>query len=264
MIIKNSTILLTGATGGIGHSIAAELAGHGANLILVARNEEKLIALKNALTNPEAHDVLVADITTSAGQRAIKELARKHNKVDALINNAGCNDFSLLSQKHPTQIEADIQLSLVAPMLLCQSALTWLNQPGVILNIGSTFGSIGYPGYTSYCAAKAGLHRFTEALDRELFSTGIRALYLAPRATQTSLNSDAVSEMNHKLGNKTDSPQVVAEHVINMLDKEISAKWIGWPEKLFARLNQLLPNVVSSAIKKQQQTIHQYVNRVSH
>lgn len=172
--------------------------------------------------------MLVADITTTDGLNAVRELARQKQKVDALINNAGSNDFSLLSQKRPTQIEADIQLNLVAPMLLCQSALSWLKQPGVILNIGSTFGSIGYPGYTSYCAAKAGLHRFTEALDRELFATGIRALYLAPRATETSLNSDTVNELNQKLGNKTDSPQVVAEHVVNMLEKEISAKWIGW------------------------------------
>ncbi len=264
MIIKDSTILLTGATGGIGQSISAELANRGAKLILVGRNEEKLLALKASMVNPESHDVLVADITTAEGQRAIKELAREKTKVDALINNAGSNDFSLLSQKHPNQIETDIQLNLVSPIILSQSALSWLRQPGVILNIGSTFGSIGYPGYSSYCAAKAGLHRFTEALDRELFATGIRALYLAPRATRTSLNSDIVNAMNHRLGNKMDSPQVVAEHVVTMLEKEISAKWIGWPEKLLARINQLLPNVVSSAIKKQQETIHQYVNRISH
>ncbi|ALR15400.1 SDR family oxidoreductase [Vibrio natriegens] len=264
MNIKDSKILLTGATGGIGQSIATELANRGATLILVGRNEEKLFTLMASLANPDSHDVLVADITTTDGLNAVRDLARQKQKVDALINNAGSNDFSLLSQKRPTQIEADIQLNLVAPMLLCQSALSWLKQPGVILNIGSTFGSIGYPGYTSYCAAKAGLHRFTEALDRELFATGIRALYLAPRATETSLNSDTVNELNQKLGNKTDSPQVVAEHVVTMLEKEISAKWIGWPEKLFARINQLLPNIVSSAIRKQQDTIHEYVNRASH
>ncbi|MCG6241528.1 SDR family oxidoreductase [Vibrio diabolicus] len=263
MIINNSTILLTGATGGIGQAIAQELAKRGASLILVGRNEESLQTLQRELSNPERHNLVVADITSSEGLTAIKDRARQHQKVDALINNAGSNDFSLLSHKRPTQIADEIQLNLVAPMLLCQSALTWLKQPGVILNIGSTFGSIGYPGYTSYCAAKAGLHRFTESLDRELFATGIRALYLAPRATETSLNSDAVNEMNRQLGNKTDSPQVVADHVVTMLEKEISAKWIGWPEKLFARINQLLPSVVSSAIRKQQETIHQYVNRVS-
>ncbi|CAM3002388.1 SDR family oxidoreductase [Vibrio mytili] len=264
MQIENSRILLTGATGGIGQAIATELASRGAQLILVGRHEETLFTLKSSLPNQEVHDVLVADVTTIEGRSEINNRAKQVNKVDAIINNAGCNDFSLLSHKNSAQIEADIQLNLLAPMLLCKSALSWLKQPGIILNIGSTFGSIGYPGYTSYCAAKAGLHRFTEALDRELFATGIRALYLAPRATKTSLNSNSVNEMNQQLGNKMDMPQVVAEHVVTMLEKEISAKWIGWPEKLFARINQLLPSVVSSAIRKQQDTIQQYVNRVHH
>lgn len=263
MIINNSTILLTGATGGIGQAIANELAHKGAKLILVGRNETKLQALKASLPHQENHQLVVADITTSTGLIEIKERVVQYKKVDALINNAGCNDFSLLSHKRPTDIEDEIHLNLVAPILLCQSALSWLNQPSIILNIGSTFGSIGYPGYSTYCAAKAGLHRFTESLDRELSQTGIRALYLAPRATETPLNSDAVSEMNRQLGNTTDSPLVVAQHVVVMLEKEISAKWIGWPEKLFARINQLLPGVVSAAIRKQQKTINQYVNRVS-
>lgn len=264
MKIDNSTIILTGATGGIGQAIAQALSKQGANLVLIGRNEKRLAALKQALPNQDKHAVIEADITSKEGLCAINEWVRSNTKVNALINNAGSNDFSLLTDRRQAQITDEIQLNLIAPILLCQSSLSWLVQPGVILNIGSTFGSIGFPGYTSYCAAKAGLHRFTEALDRELYATGIRALYLAPRATETSLNSDAVNEMNRQLGNKTDSPQVVAKHVITMLEKEISAKWIGWPEKLFARINQLLPSLVSSAIRKQQDTIHQYINRVSH
>lgn len=264
MDISDSTILLTGATGGIGQAIAHTLASRGARLILVGRNEVCLNTLQSLLPNPHLHHVLVADITSTTGLMAIATLARNISKVDVLINNAGSNDFTLLTHKPPIQINEELHLNLVAPILLCQSALTWLKQPGIILNMGSTFGSIGYPGYTTYCAAKAGLHRFTEALDRELFATGIRALYLAPRATETALNSEAVNAMNRKLGNKMDTPQIVAEHVVTMLEKEIAAKWIGWPEKLFARMNQLLPSVVSSAIRKQQETIQQYLNRVNH
>ncbi|MHA2938045.1 SDR family oxidoreductase [Vibrio sp. RC27] len=264
MKIENSTILLTGATGGIGQAIALELANSGAHLILVGRNQEKLQSLKASLPYQDKHEILVADMMLSDGLTSINERATQNKHVAALINNAGSNDFSLLSHKSQAQIADDIQLNLVAPMLLCQSALTWLTRPGIILNIGSTFGSIGYPGYTSYCAAKAGLHRFTESLDRELFTTGIRAQYLAPRATETSLNSDAVNQMNQQLGNKTDSPKIVAQHVVNMLEQELSAKWIGWPEKWYARVNQILPSVVSSAIKKQHETIHQYVNKFSH
>lgn len=264
MIIQDSHIVLIGATGGIGQAAALELARRGARLTLVSRHFDALLQLKSTLNKPLMHDLIAIDITTKEGLTRLADHMSAHGKADALINNAGGNHFSMLNHKHVEEVHHDIQLNLVAPMLISQAALGWLNQPGVILNIGSTFGSIGYPGYTSYCAAKAGLHRFTEALDRELHTTGIRALYLAPRATETSLNSSAVSDMNRELGNKTDSPTVVAEHIVMMLEQEISAKWIGWPEKLFARINQIFPSVVSSAIRKQHSTIQNFINRASH
>ena len=116
--------------------------------------------------------------------------------------------------------------------------------------MGSTFGSIGYPGYATYCASKSGLQRFSEAMNRELDGTGIKVIYLAPRATHTELNSEAVKQLNRRLGNRSDQPEIVAQYVISMLEKEHNSKWIGWPEKLFARINQLLPSIVSRSIKK--------------
>ncbi|KJY82878.1 short-chain dehydrogenase [Vibrio galatheae] len=267
MKIEHSHIMLTGASGGIGRAIATQLAQAGARLTLVGRSEDVLQSLKASLEHSQQHQILVADITSPLGIAAINEYAKRaiveRVRINAVINSAGCNEFALLNSKSPQQIEQEISLNLLAPIMVCQTLIGSLSQPGVILNIGSTFGSIGYPGYTSYCAAKAGLHRFSESLDRELSGSGIRVLYLAPRATDTALNSSAVTQMNQKLGNATDSPQCVAQHVQTMLEKEISAKWIGWPEKLFARVNQILPGVVSSAINKQKETIHQYVNRIS-
>ncbi len=192
-----------------------------------------------------------------------KEQLRKNKQISALINNAGSNQFQFLAQRSAESIEREMQLNLMTPIALSQSALGWLKRPGVILNIGSTLGSIGYPGYTAYCASKAGLHRFSEALDRELDGAAIRVLYLAPRTTETELNSPRVVELNQKLGNRSDSPQVVAEHVVQMLEQETAAKWIGWPEKLFARINQVFPRLVSGSIRKQQETIHYFINHSS-
>lgn len=268
MQVNQRRVLLTGATGGIGSAIAQTLAEQGARLILQGRNEPKLRQLLSQLAHPERHEILLADLGTPAGLQQVNHFAQRqfdtHQRIDILINNAGSNRFAFLSQRKADEVEQELQLNLLTPMLLSQSAIAWLSRPGIILNIGSTFGSIGYPGYTSYCAAKAGLHRFSEALDRELTAEEIRVLYLAPRATSTPLNSPAVIEMNQKLGNRTDTPQVVANHVLHLLENEIAAKWIGWPEKLFARLNQLLPNLVSASIRKQQRTIEQFINRTSH
>lgn len=265
MQLKDKYVMLTGASGGIGQAIALSLAKKGAKLLLVARHTDRLKALIDTLPNPSEHQYLCADLTTPEGMKLLRnksiEYLQHNNKFSVVINNAGTNQFRFLAQRDQASIQHEIDLNLTTPILVTQSALTWLERPGIILNIGSTFGSIGYPGYSTYCASKAGLHRFSEAMDRELDGAGIRVLYLAPRATNTELNSQLVTQMNQTLGNRCDKPQVVANHVVKMLTKEISAKWIGWPEKLFARINQLLPNLVTNSIRKQQETIHRFIKQ---
>ncbi len=261
MDLQDKTVLLTGASGGIGQAIAHSLAKQGARLLLVARDKAKLAALQQSLPEPERHAYLSADLTTDSGRSLLGELIdawrEQGQRISVVINNAGSNQFQFFSQRRKESLESELNLNLLAPMLLSQAALRWLERPGLILNIGSTFGSIGYPGYASYCAAKAGLHRFSEALDRELDGSGIKVLYLAPRATDTELNSAAVIELNRQLGNRSDAPQRVAEHVLEMLDEEHSMRWIGWPEKLFVKINQWFPRLVSQSIHKQQLAIHQ-------
>ncbi|EKA5634426.1 SDR family oxidoreductase [Vibrio navarrensis] len=265
MKIEDSHILLTGASGGIGRSIAKLLAEKGARLTLVGRDGDKLNALRQSLANAEKHKLICADLSSAEGiaqiRRAALQFIQQGERIDALINNAGCNQFRLLAKRSAESIESEIALNLLTPIHLTQSALTWLNKPGIILNIGSTFGSIGYPGYATYCAAKSGLLRFSEAMSRELEGTGIKVLYLAPRATNTELNSEAVKQLNQALGNHCDEPEVVAQHVLTTLEREHNMRWIGWPERLFVRINQILPFLVSGAIRKQQSVILSFLNR---
>lgn len=192
MELKNKYVLITGASGGIGKAIAQELSKQGAKLILVARHEERLKEVIDSLPNPSEHQYLCADLTTREGLTLLRNKARDHlqqnKKISVVINGAGTNQFRFLAQRDADSLQHEINLNLTTPILITQSALAWLDRPGIILNIGSTFGSIGYPGYTSYCAAKAGLHRFSEALDREMDGAGIRVLYLAPeRLTPSSI-----------------------------------------------------------------------------
>ena len=267
MKLEEKYILITGASGGIGQAIATELAVQGAKLLLVARNEDKLANTLASLPNAKNHQCLSVDLTSNEGLEALnlKLLEDKKNgkRLNVLINNAGNNQFNFLAQRSDDSIQREIHLNLVTPVLLTKHALTWMSRPGIVLNIGSTFSAIGYPGYATYCASKAGLQRFSEAMDRELNDSGFRVLYLAPRATDTELNNEIINEMNQKLGNRSDSPQLVAQHARQILEKEQCVKWIGWPEKLFVRLNQLLPKMVSSSIRKQQEMIHHYINKNS-
>jgi short-subunit dehydrogenase len=266
MKLEGKYILLTGATGGIGQQIAHALVAKGANLLLSARELSKLESLRKSLCRPNDHQCISADLTKQDGITTLQEYCQQQvqneQRIDVVINNAGCNQFSFLAQRSSQSIEQELHINLLVPILLSQSAIAWLNRPGIIVNMGSTFGSIGFPGYSSYCAAKSGVQRFSESLDRELDGAGIRVLYLAPRTTNTELNNPIVKQMNQQLGNHSDEPKVVAQHLIKVLEKELSAHWIGWPEKLFARINQIFPTLVSHAIRKQQSVIHQFINQV--
>jgi len=101
-----------------------------------------------------------------------------------------------------------INTNVTATILLTQQVLPFLNKDcGRILIIGSSFGALGFPGFAAYCASKFALRGFAEALRRELADSKIQVAHLAPRATNTRLNSDAVVELNDVLGNSVDEPE---------------------------------------------------------
>jgi short-subunit dehydrogenase len=253
--LAGKRVLLTGASGGIGRAIARSLASEGASVLLVARRAEELLLLSQQL--PGSHSCFSADLTCAADRQALLGFVQATGGVDMLINNAGASQFALAAEQ---DYAAQITLNLLAPMQLCQQLLPMLQQKPVatIVNIGSAFGSIGYPGFSGYCASKFGLRGFTEALKRELALTKIRVLYFAPRATQTAINSQAVVAMNQELGNAMDTPDVVAAQLLAQLKQGQSRRFVGWPEKLFVRLNAVLPELVDKAIRGKLAVILKY------
>lgn len=255
MKLKGKLILLTGASGGIGQAIARRLAAQGARLILVGRSTQQLNALArelNVLTNEGF--VLQADITSRNGRDTIRTaLLALQEPLDALINCAGVNLFGMLEDSDPEAIEQLINTNVTGTILLTQLALPFLNKSsGRIVNIGSSFGGLGYPGFSAYCASKFALRGFSEALRRELSDSRIQVAHLAPRATNTSLNSDAVYAMNRELGTAMDEPDVVAAQLELMLTaKRMRDRNIGWPERLFLRINSIFPRIIDNALRGQ-------------
>ena len=262
MELSKHTILLTGASGGIGLALAEALNENGAKLVLTGRNKTILDHANTSMGGH--HHVCIADLATKGGREAVIDAARRHN-VSIIVHNAGSGDFSSLETQQEATIERSIALNLTAPVFLTQQLLPILKtrQQAALVYIGSTFGSIGYPGYSVYCATKFGLRGFTQSLRRELADTHIHIGYVAPRATATAMNSDTVVAMNQALGNKMDSPDVVASAVVKLLLDKRNEVYVGWPEKLFARLNALLPAVVDRALKKQLPTVQRYLNKES-
>lgn len=267
----NSNVLLTGATGGIGQAFSRSLFSAGANLVLVGRNTAKLTQLKSELlaSNPQAKnsvETFTVDILQQAQREyLLQQLVSLPFDINLLINNAGVSQFKLFEHMSESEIGHIMTTNTIAPIQLTQALLPMLKQrdSAQIINIGSTYGSIGFPGYAAYCASKFALRGFSQTLSRELADSHIRVKYLAPRATQTSLNTPKVDELNVALRSSVDSPEKVAQELLCLITQSSTERYIGWPESLFVRINQLLPSLVSKSIIKQLPIIKKYANDCS-
>ena len=264
MNLKDKKILLTGATGGIGGELVKQLAGHNCKLVLSGRNQQQLDVLAAKVKGSGQQNVisLAADIF-NAQQCAdlVKQTNARLGGLDILINLAGLQRFKTLGELTTEEIENQITVNLQAPIMLTQAALTLMKnqQSGQIVNIGSTFGSIGFANFSVYSAAKFGLRGFSEALRRELAGTNIDVTYIAPRATRTSMNSEAVYKLAKETGMNLDLPENVASEIIKAITAGKKNHFIGFPESLFAHINALVPGLVDKALYKQNLIAQKYV-----
>ena len=205
-------VVVTGASGGIGSAIAAELHRRGAALLLVGRDAAGL-AWQAASLGGEGGRVtwVEADIGTAAGRATVAERARSAG-CNVLVNNAGLGEFALVDEQTDAVLEQMFDVNVLAPMQLTRALLPHLRalDDAAVMNVGSVFGSLGYPGFAAYSATKFALRGFTEALRRELADTRVRVHYLAPRSTRTGMNASAVARMNAELGVTMDPPELVA------------------------------------------------------
>jgi len=263
MRIDQCTVLLTGAAGGIASAIAAELAAGGAKLVLTDLNADALDKVVTQLGLPvDRVSTFAADITDPVDRARLVTRSRCVG-VNVLINAAGVNPFGPLDEQTPAQIELALRVNLLAPILLSQDMLPVLRAApqGRLVNIGSSFGAIGFPCFSTYSATKFGIRGFSEALRRELAGSSVRVHYVAPRATKTRLVTDRIKAMNDELKVGMDAPADVARAVATVIESERAEFSLGLPERFYAKLNGLLPGIVDRALVRQLPTILRYASR---
>jgi len=271
MKTSEMNIVLTGATGGIGQAIAKQLIGKVQSLVLVGRHQSTLANLHKELTSTQTEPktqvaIIATDIGFESGRSALfQELDRLQLDADVLINNAGISDFCLIEEQTSQSIDRIMSINAMSPIHLCQAFVLHIKRMGIesarIINVGSTFGSLGFPGFSSYCASKFAIRGFSEALARELAHSNISVQYFSPRATHTGLNNSAAEAMNECLKVNVDTPEWVAEQLWQTLKSDYRRKQLGWPERLSLLFNDLFPNFVDRAIKKDLSTIRQFAAR---
>ncbi len=255
MNVSGRNILITGASGGIGSAIARELARRGASLILLNRDRDKLEKFAATLRADGAQVSVLAGDLALPGEpaRLIAAALVQAGSIDILVNCAGVQTFGLSADEAAHDTAQLFQVNTVAPIMLTNALLPHMLQrgSGQIVNLGSIFGSIGFPCFAAYSASKFALRGYSEALRRELADSGIGVTYVAPRFTRTAFNRNAVNRMADALKMNQDEPEQVATRVVAAIEGDSRDRYLGWPEKFFVRLNAVLPRLVDASLTKQ-------------
>jgi len=196
---KPGTALITGASSGLGAAFARRLAAKGYDLMLVARRKDKLTVLANELKHryPTRTDFLIADLAKAADVERLEKQIAESDSLSLLINNAGFGTQGPFAETDLDKQLDMIHVHLNASIRLCHAALPGMidRSYGAIINVSSTGAFFETPGRANYCATKAYLTVFSQALQRELNGSGVYIQALCPGLMYTEFH-DTVEYAN--------------------------------------------------------------------
>jgi short-subunit dehydrogenase len=258
--IKNSVILLTGASSGIGEALAYPLAATGAKVILAARRKDELERVKGNCENQNNVKILLLDLSKADEIAAKgKEAEALFGQVDILIN---CGGISQRDKALNTGIEVDRQLmevnyfgTIALSKALLPSMIT--RKKGHHVIVTSATGIISTPLRSSYAASKHALHGFYDALRAELFKENIQVTMILPGYVRTQISVNALlgdgtkqNTMDQAQENGL-SPESCANQIIKAIEKNKEEVYIGgFKEVAGIYMKRFLPGIFSKIVRK--------------
>jgi uncharacterized oxidoreductase len=230
MQLAGKTILLTGGTDGIGKELALQLRAKGAHVIATGRNAERIAAM-----TAEGFDVIAADLSQADGVDAVVN-GLGSRAPDILINNAGAGSDHDFREAAPDLADNDscIFLNLNAPIHLIARMLPALRArpEAMIVNVTSGLAIAPRAGGPVYCATKAGLRSYTQALRAQLRDTKVHVLEALPPVVETKLTAGR--------GNKKMSPVECARQIVVAMERNAEEANVGMV-KLLQLVHSLSP-----------------------
>jgi len=229
MQFEGKVSLVTGASQGIGETIALDLAGAGSTVILVDVLKDKLEAVSAKIREMKGQaDIHVADVTRSDQVAAVVEAVLKtRGRIDCLVNNAGIARDNLLLRMKEDEWDAVLAVNLKGVFNFTKAVLRSMvqNRQGRIVNVASVVGLMGNAGQANYAASKAGVIGFSKSVAREVAARGITVNCVAPGYIDTAMThklSDEVKQafMDHIPMKRFGSPEDVAQAVMFLLSDQ--------------------------------------------
>lgn len=241
MLLKGKRILLTGGAGGIGRLVCQNLINEGAELIVITQRNRLSFSAR----------LVTANLANSADLARVCDIVAVE-KPDILVNLAGIQHFGKFEDESLSHIQNGFAVNLIAPVALAAAAIPHMRRrgSGQIVNMGSIMGSIGCANFVTYSSAKGGMHRFSEALRRELAGSGVQVTYIAPRAVATGMTTDGVRRYAKATKMAIDEPVNVAAKIVTAIRLRRKEVYFGIPESIFVRVNAILPRVIDAAVAK--------------
>lgn len=244
------TALITGASNGIGLELAKIHASKGDNLVLVARNKTKLDELKFELE--KQFKVAVYTIgkdlsTTNAAQEVYDETQKNNIQVDYLINNAGFGGYGMFAETDWNNELEMINLNITSLTLFTKLYLKDMikRKSGKIMNVASTASFQPGPTMAIYCATKAYVLSFTEAVSNEVSDKGISIIALCPGATETGFQAAGKLDESKLFKNKKlPTAKDVAEYGYNAMIKGKTVAIHGVMNYIMANAIRFIPRAI--------------------
>ena len=238
MSFKDKTIVITGASSGIGAASALEFAKRGASIALVARTRKKLEEMQSSLAKFNTKTIICeCDVSqNSQVQKMATDVLDKFGTIDVLVNNAGFAIYGKVSDLTVEQIESQMATNYFGMVYCTKQFLPKMleKNSGHIVNVASVAASFGLPGIASYCASKFAMLGFSEGLRHELHGTRVGVTVVSPIMVRTNFFDDRSFETMPKYSPTSLSAQTVAKAVVSAATS--------------SRLEIIVPSVVRGAV----------------
>ena len=216
--LKDKTVIITGASAGVGAACARAFAAQQAKLVLVARGAAALAEIAEELSPRTSVLTVAMDVANNADCLALMEKAvAQFGAIHVLVNNAGVHLRGPVENRAPQDLAAMVDVNMRAPLVLSAAALPHIRQAGggAIVMVGSLAGLAPLQGAATYSATKAGLRAFTYALADELRGTGINVGVVSPGPITTGFIIAEIDQVEDIVFSQPmSSPEQVADAVL--------------------------------------------------
>ena len=263
MELSGRSILLTGASGGIGRATALLLARKGAKVTLFARRLAPLESLRSEIESKGHEAIAVAGDVRSAAdaERAVSEAVRRFGGLDGLINNAGIGLLAPLQEAEDERVAEMLAVNVMGTIRVTLAALPALEarrgsagpaHESVIANVSSFAGKVGVPYYSFYNASKFAVAGLTEAWRRELGSRGIRVALVIPAAVETEFLArlDRGRALGIGPAGTILKPEEVARAIVGALERPRPEIYIPRRNRWLALLKVVAPRLADRIVNR--------------